>query len=98
MSCETGSSSDHVIDLINLSDKATYQRWLKDTDPSLEWVQDTYSRFVWAEINTLAMEQVQYPSEMVKLHVEIGANEGLVDYLESRGMIYYTEEERKERA
>ena len=55
----------------------------------------TYSRWAWTAARQLAAEQLQYPVEIVVLRPIITPQDELVCQLESCGMIWYPEEERK---
>ena len=84
----------------NDEDRSKVKQYYLDTDRKRDDMQDTYSRVTYiSEGNKafLALKQIQYPSEITKIKYIINANPLLVEYLDKKGMIWYSPEElRKE--
>lgn len=81
-------------------DRSKIKQYYLDTDPTREDMQDTYSRVAYVtdgDKEYLHLQQIQYPSEIIKISFVIGANPPLVEYLNKKRMIWYSPEEKRKK-
>jgi hypothetical protein len=89
------SASPAPVSITSLDDSGSVAAFYAATDPSLEAMQYTYTRVVWAteDHSQLSFEQVSSTSESVVLATLVNANDDLVKYLNGKNMIYVEDSE-----